>query len=328
MKNKARIAVNLLVVVLFVYLYTQLDYQSILTNLKAVPLTVLVTLFVLQIADMLLVNYQNQRLARHLGYPMSFYKMNFITSIGHVFDAITPGGGVGGEAVKIMMLKKHADVPISTGTAVILSQKTVSGCALLAFCICAFFYVTVTSTMAMHISLKIAIAVGLISLLVLMIYIYYNPRKFIVKCEKIKRAKIKEALINFLEGIEQIGKDRKECGKQILISLIIWLIYPFKLYLLLLVTDIKIHFLAAYAIIFLSYATAMIPIFPGGMLGFEVSMTSLLALYGVAGDKAVFITTLFRIVTYWFVILASLTYCGAYKVVTMVYRPKPNRNLK
>lgn len=327
MNKKAKLAMNIAVVILFVYLYTKLDYQEILINLKAVPVTVLVALFALQIVDMLLVNYQNQRLSKRLGHPMSFYKMNFITSIGHVFDAITPGGGVGGEAVKIMMLKKHADVPISTGTAVVLSQKTISGCALLVFCICAFFYVTLTSSLGMPLSLKIAIYVGLISLLFLMIYVFYHPRKFINKCEKIKREKVRAPIINFLEGIEQIGADKNECMKQIFISFFIWFIYPFKLYLLLFVTNVQINFLSIYAIIFLSYGTAMIPIFPGGMLGFEVSMTSLLTIYGVAADKGLFITTLFRIVTFWFVIAVSLLYMGTYKLGTVFFQPS-HRNLK
>lgn len=326
MNKKLKIAINLLVLALFIYLYTKLDYIAIIENLKAVPITVLIALFVIQLMDMLLVNYQNQSLSKCLGYPLSFWKMNFITSIGHVFDAITPGGGVGGEAVKIMMLKKHADVPISTGTAVILSQKTISGCALLFFCIGAFFYVTLTTPLAFPMSLKIAICVGLIALLCILVYIFLHPRMFINKCQKMKKDKIKKPIISFLEGIEQIGQDKKECTKEIILSFVIWIIYPFKLYLLLMVTGVNIHFVSIYAIIFLSYLTAMIPIFPGGMLGFEVSMTSLLALYGVAGEKALFITTLFRIVTYWFVIAASLIYMGGYKVVTFI-KPKPKRNL-
>lgn len=328
MNKKLKIAMNVAVVILFVYLYTKLDYKSIIENLKAVPITILIALLVIQIMDMLLVNYQNQRLSRCLGYPLSFFKMNYITSIGHVFDAITPGGGVGGEAVKIMMLKKHADVPISTGTAVVLTQKTVSGCALLVFCIGAFIYVTLTTSIALPASLKIAICIGLIALLFVLIYIFYHPRQFINKCNaKIKREKIREPIINFLEGIERIGSDRAECVKQIFISFFIWFIYPFKLYLLLYVTHVEIHFVSIYAIIFLSYATAMIPIFPGGMLGFEVSMTSLLALYGVAADKSLFITTLFRIVTFWFVIVASLIYMGGYKV-SLLFSKKPKRDLK
>ena len=39
MNKKAKLAMNIAVVILFVYLYTKLDYQEILINLKAVPVT-------------------------------------------------------------------------------------------------------------------------------------------------------------------------------------------------------------------------------------------------------------------------------------------------
>lgn len=328
MKDKVKILINLLVVVVFVYLYTQLDYQSIMNNLKKVPLWVLVVMIALQLADMLLVTYQNKRLTAHLGYPISFAKMNFVTCMGHVFDAVTPGGGVGGEAVKIMMLKRYADVPMSIGSAAMISQKVVSACTLLMFATCAFFYMTVTATMNMPLSLEIAIYVGLVSVLGLLLYVFYHPRKFIDLCAKLKNDKVRESLIIFLEGVEAIGKDKMECIKEMSMSLFIWFIFPFKLYIILEVIGIKISFLGIYAVIFLSYAMAMLPIFPGGMLGFEVAMTSMLALYGVGGDDAIFVATLFRIITFWFVILISIGYSGVYKMITTVYRPKPKRDLK
>ncbi|MBQ9624877.1 MAG: flippase-like domain-containing protein [Clostridia bacterium] len=326
MNKKIQIAMNVTVALIFIYLCTRIDFREIYAELRLIPVTMLVLILSLQIIEMILITYQDWRLARHLDHHIPFLQMNYVTSGGHVFDAITPGGGVGGEAVKIMMLKNQMGVPISTGTAIVLSQKTISGCMLLFLCFCGFFYLTSTTLAYLPISFKIAIYVVLALILFLLIYIFYNPRKFIKKCEKIKREKIKNPIINFLEGIEQVGRDKKECAKLMFISLCVWLEYPFKLYLLLRVTDINMSFLSIFAIIIISCVVAMIPIFPGGMLGFEGSMTSLLALYGVAADKALFITTLYRIITFWFVIFASAIYMGIYKVCSFFY--KPSRNLK
>ena len=53
-----------------------------------------------------------------------------------------------------------------------------------------------------------------------------------------------------------------------------------------------------------------------------LSRSSLLALYGVAPETGMFVTTLFRIVTYWFVIAFSLGYTGVFKVFAMTCKPK------
>lgn len=327
MSKKLKILLNIVVFFLFIYLYTQLDYQAMVENLRNIPIMILVVLVFIQLVDMALVNYQNLRLAKTVGYHMSFWKMYYITSLGHVFDALTPGGGIGGEAVKIMMLKKHADVPYSTGTAIVLSQKTISTCALMFFCLLAFGYMTGTSAMHMSLWLKIGIFALLFGILFLAIYIFYRPRTFMMKCEKIRSDKIRESLISFLEGIAQISANRKECMIQIFISFFIWFIYPIRLFILLEVTKTAVPFVVIYAVIFLAYGTAMIPIFPGGMLGFEASMSAMLTLYGVASDKSIFITTLFRFLTFWFVIVVSFLYIGGYKFCGL-FRREPKRELK
>lgn len=328
-KKKWQLLMNLAVIAVFIYLYTQLDYKSIFDTLKQMSVASMIWVFVLQVADMLLTNYQNQRLTNHLGYKVSFWRMNFVTSMGHLFDAITPGGGVGGEAVKIMMLKKYADVPISSGTAAILSQKAIGTCAVLTFCTVGFGALVVTSDMEMALWMEIGIFMVLIAIVAFLATIFLNPHKAIGRCQRIKHEKFRGGIINFLEGVKSISADKKECFKEIIISFIMCAIYPFKLNIILKVTHVNISFIAAYSVIFISYALAMLPIFPGGMLGFEVAMTTALGFYGVQGNDGVLISTLFRIVTYWFVILFSVVYIGMYKLMLEIrYRNPVHNNLK
>ena len=319
MKNKKiKYALNFLVVVLFIILMTKLDYKSIFMDLKAISKVVLVSLILMQLLEMGLLNYQNQRLAKKVGHKLSFVDMFFVTSIGHVFDAITPGGGVGGEAVKIMKLKQHMDIPLAKGTAMVLAQKIMSLCALIVLVIVAFFYLTISNMVGVPFILEIFVYISLVGVLAFVVYVFYHPATFIKKCEKIKNEKIRKALVNFLYGVKDIARDKKECIIEMLISGVIWFVYPIKLYMLVTATGMDIGFITVYVVIVLANAIATVPIFPGGMLGFEVAMTSMLALFGVAGDTSLFITTLYRFITFWFVIFVSVLYILGYKIYKMI----------
>lgn len=314
MNKKFKILVNIIIFGLFIFLLTQLDYISMMGAISQVPLTLLIGLVIIQLTDLCIVNFEHMRLAKTVGYHMSFLKMLYIVCLGHIFDGITPGGGVGGEAIKIMQLKRQADVPYTTGTAVVLSQKTISTCALIFFCLLGFIYMVATNSINMALWMQIGIIVLLIGILVLVFWIFYNPSHFIIKANKIKRKKIREGIVLFLEGIVQISGNRKECFFQIFMSLIVWAINPLRIYLLLQITGSQVNVVLVFGIVFVAYAAAMLPIFPGGMLGFEASMIGLLSMVGVPGDQSVFITMLFRFLTFWFVIAVSLLYTGAYKL--------------
>ena len=64
---------------------------------------------------------------------------------------------------------------------------------------------------------------------------------------------------------------------------------------------------------FISYMVGMIPLLPGGLGGFEATMTSLLIVMQINSNDALAITLLFRFITFWFVVLISLLYAGIWK---------------
>ena len=88
------------------------------------------------------------------------------------------------------------------------------------------------------------------------------------------------------------------------------MIYPIKVILLAtqFFPDINVVYLGA--VTFMAYMIAMIPIFPGGLGGFEGAMISLIAALGGMASDALVVTILFRFVTFWFVFLFSLAFIG------------------
>lgn len=314
MNKKFKIIINVIIVILFVYLCTQLDYKGMWGALSQVPLYILLALVGVQLIDLGIVTYQHMRLGRTVGYRLTFFKTLYVTCMGHMFDAITPGGGVGGEAVKVLELKKQARIPYTTGTAIILSQKTVSTCALTFFCLLGFIYMVLTNAIQMVLWMKIATIALFLGILLLVFWVFYHPAHFIAKAQRIRHRKIRETIVLFLEGIVQISDNRSEVFTQVFLSLIVWAINPVRIWLLLQITQTNVNIVLVFGVGFIAYAAAMLPIFPGGMLGFELTMSGLLTMVGVPGDQSLFLATMFRAITFWFVILISLVYCGVFKL--------------
>lgn len=126
--------------------------------------------------------------------------------------------------------------------------------------------------------------------------------------------KIRNFMISLLSQVGSIRKNKKALVSLLLFSIFIWLLYPLKMYLLTmhLLPDASIILVGAIA--FAAYMVAMIPIFPGGLGGFEGTMTGLLLAVGAMQSNALIITVLFRFATFWFVMLLSLAFIGLYKI--------------
>jgi len=74
--------------------------------------------------------------------------------------------------------------------------------------------------------------------------------------------------------------------------------------------EVSLAYIAA--ITFAAYMVAMLPIFPGGLGGFEATMAGLLVAIGFAVSDAAVVTIVFRFITFWLVMLLSLAYCAIY----------------
>jgi len=110
----------------------------------------------------------------------------------------------------------------------------------------------------------------------------------------------------------EIGSWKKsEKLVSILLPLITWLIYPAKMFILTWQFYPEVHFFHIASVVFLSYMVALIPIFPGGLGGFEATMVGLLTALGFSVGTATAVTIMFRFITFWFVMLvgAGVTMC-------------------
>jgi len=108
-------------------------------------------------------------------------------------------------------------------------------------------------------------------------------------------------------------RNKKACVGLFALSIFVWLLYPAKLYLLMMYLPHLISVPEMTIIVFAAYMVAMIPVFPGGLVGFESTMSGLLFTFGIPLANAAVITVLFRFFTFWLVMLMSLGFVAGYK---------------
>lgn len=290
----------------------QFDPQSLLDSLRQIPLWAVLLLFGLQLVTQLLINWQWHSIARSFASPLTFHEMLYINAQAEIIH-IAPAGHIGCDVFRAVQINRAGNVSGEQAASVVAIQKL--------FSLSAFFTVSL---------LSIGFFIGqvewlygvLLVILLLMGCVFIMPHKMAAFLTKRWKKKARFAWVNRLRtfvmaSLAQVVLLRKTpllFAKLLIIALCIWILYPLKLYLLAVQLMPDSNVLHISAATFLSYTVAMIPIFPGGLGGFEATMMGLLLFMGFAQGGALVITVLFRFATFWFVVLVSFVYMGVYRV--------------
>ena len=313
----------LLTLLLIVTLW-RFDGGNILHSARQIPLWLGLLLAGLQTISQLLVNTLWHQIAKLTHTSISFRQMLYVNCQGAVVDAITPGVKFGGEVTRAVQISRMANCSGEQAAAVVALQKLFSLSSLFfiilfaaGFLIGEIFSLSSLSSLQMR-SLQFLFYGILLSLLALFICILLAPHSILAYLQprKISRfawaRRARNFLITFLEHLAAIRKNTKKLVTLLLLSFLIWLMYPVKLYLLTMpfAPDASIVHIGAAG--FTAYMVAMLPIFPGGLGGFEGTLSGLLAALGFAISDAIVITVLFRFITFWLVMLASVGFVAVY----------------
>jgi len=212
-------------------------------------------------------------------------------------DSITPGVKVGGEVTRAVQIRRIGKCSAEQAAATVAMQKLFSFGAFLLLCVFAVVYLIGEVPSLLPAVLGIAALILLLTVAVILL-----------------RRKLKRFLHALKEHSKALCKNPKACVSLVLLSILIWMIYPVKMYILVMHFFPGANVVYIGAITFISYMVAMIPIFPGGLGGFEATMSGLLIAVGFLGNDAVVVTVLFRFLTFWFVLLLSLAFIGFRKI--------------
>ena len=306
---------------LLLFALSRLDAQSLLHSIRQIPLWLAALLIGLQIVSQLLVNLQWHQIAKFTDADVSFGNMLYINCQGAMMDSITPGVKVGGEVTRAVQISRRGNCSGEQAVAVVALQKL--------FSLSAFFFINLFTVgyligrvPLLQIRYMQFFVYGiLLFFLLLFVGVFLAPRRIKVYLQARKNSRfswvrrVRGFLLTLLDQVVSIRGNTKAWVMLSLLSFFIWLLYPVKMYLLAIQFFPDAHTVYIGAVTFASYMVAMIPIFPGGLGGFEGTMSGLLLTMGFEMSDAVVVTVLFRFVTFWFVMLFSLGFIGWCKVM-------------
>lgn len=255
--------------------------------------------------------YQWCSLARLMALPAPFKTMSFIHAKGTVMEAVTPGAKVGGEVVRVLLFKERLGYTTNQSTALLAIQKLISVGALvvinlLALLLFAANYPFIASSAARIGLLALLMAIVIIFLLLLFRTDWLAGAWARGKSQARWFVAVSRWLTDFAGYARAIRGQRQYLLFQFLLSVFIWGLFPFKLALLVRPFGITGSFLALVATTLAAYLIAMIPLLPGGLGSFELTMSSMLIALGLSTEQALTVSLNFRFITFWFVVIACL----------------------
>lgn len=309
-----------LILLFLILALSRFDTWNLLHSLKQIPLWSVIVLLGIQVVSQLLVNLQWYKIAKFINTSVSFREMFYINCQGAVIDSITPGVKFGGEVTRGVQISRIGNCSGETAASLVAMQKLFSLSTFIIINLFAVGYIIGNASFLSAWYLQIIIYSVLMLFLLLFAAVFFIPYRMKVYIETRKEPRfswIKKArgfFITLLDNVIAIRKNTKICIMLFLLSAIIWLIYPVKMYLLAVQILPGVNIMYIGAVTFVSYMVAMLPIFPGGLGGFEGTMTGLLLTMGFINSDAFIVTVIFRFVTFWFVMLFSIAYIGFYKI--------------
>jgi len=322
---------------LSIFALSHFNLAGLTQSISQISWWLIAVLAILQLASIVMVNAQWHKVAQFSRAQLTFRDMFRINCQGAVMDSITPGVKIGGEVTRAVQISRTGNCCNTEAAAVVAVQKLFSLSAFIFINLFALGYLVRTPAVQAipgATALQIAVYGVLVSLLVLFLAIFIAPHKLsrallrkenaaqmspratqmLVKTDPQHAEKpaashrLRTFALSLLQQVKLVRQNTKACVYLVMLSFAIWLMYPLKMYLLATQIYPDAHAIYLTAVTFAAYLVAMIPLFPGGLGGFEGTMTGLLLLGGFATGSALVITVIFRFFTFWFTMLISLVY--------------------
>lgn len=93
------------------------------------------------------------------------------------------------------------------------------------------------------------------------------------------------------------------------VSLIIWIFYPVKVYLVCMFLGIDVHPIIIGLSTLFAYMVSMVPVLPGGLGAYEGGMAAFFTIGGLSPAEGLAIALVSRLTTFWFPLLVSAVSC-------------------
>lgn len=297
------------------------EFKDIVLNIKSVPISIVFITSGLQILTMILLAMQWKSVIALTGRKVSFKDVFLVNIKGNVVDSITPGVKVGGELARVYELKNTLGIDTSNASVIVGFQKTISLLSFLFLTLISliWFNITLGSEYEYYLylfSIAVLIFTLLLSLLILICLKPYIINNLLDKLSISKnlRDKLNKGISEYHRVLSKLLSKKKNFLYQLIFGILIWIIFAFKMLLVVKGFGISMSFVNVAAITYLTYVVGMIPLLPGSIGSFESCMITLLTIQRVPIDISISISIVFRFITFWFEFLLSLIIVILYKV--------------
>lgn len=303
---------GILAVVALVATFGLADVLFVLTRINPVAL---LALCLLQVITLAMSCWQWYFLIGQSHGRITFARAFGIYLAGSFVESVTPSVKIGGEATKIYLFRQNTGLSYQQLTGVLLVHKYLS---LLPFLLLislllsySFLFLTVPAVVY-HAAVALALLLFLATAGALGLLRRSNQEASSGIFARIHRF-LTTAIVH---SWTLLG--RKSFVHLSLVSLVVWLLYPVKVWLIVQSLGLQLNLHLVALATYTAYIVGLVPALPGSLGTFEASMALLLAQFGLTPTQALAVTLTARFVTFWFplVFSALMTYRLA------MFRPK------
>ena len=304
MKGHGKTIFSLILILISVSLFFyKFNIREIMAVVNLIPVYVILLVLLLHIITLVLGSYKWYLMLAGIDHHR---KMGLIFKI-HIstiyFDNITPGAKMGGEGVRLYMMRRLAGTDYASVTGLIGLDKVTSMLPFIAMCIIAFawqwsnFYKSLLGRW-------IFIVLFFLTLIILtataaLLKLGRKGRGF----NEIKPSRLKLFLASAGHAFREVFTRKREVFPLLFLSSIIWFSYLLKMYILARAIGIKIPFGILSSASILAYLVGMLPLTPGGLGFFDGTIGGILLLFNVNELAIGTLVFLYRLTTYFFTLL-------------------------
>jgi len=308
-----RILLLLLGVIVIAGIIAAIGVGEMTAIMSGITLPWLIALTLLQLGTLYLTSTIWYLLLREKSAAITQSSVFLITMAGTFIESITPSVKLGGEAMKIYLMKKKSALSYQEVTGVAIASKI--------FYLVPFLLISLITIVAALFILDLPVVVysafaGLLICCCLVYLLLFRTRER----EQVREAGRDQSIIGRLRTrteaarsflsrssgmAAEIVRDPKKSATLYLLAFIVWAFYPVKVYLVAYLLGFQVSPIVIIIATFTAYLVSMIPLLPGGLVTFEGTMALVLVSGGMALPDAAAVAIMTRCITFWIPLLLS-----------------------
>ena len=305
-----RILLLLLGVIVIAGIIVAIGVGEMVAIMSGITLPWLIALTLLQLGTLSLTSTIWYLLLREKSAAITRSSVFLITMAGTFIESITPSVKLGGEAMKIYLMKKKSALSYQELTGVAIASKIfylVPFLLISLITIVAAFFILDLPAVVYSAFAGLLIGCCLLSLLLFRTGEKERTGKDHPIIQRIRtRTDAARSFLSRSSGMAaEIVRDPKKSATLYLLAFIVWAFYPVKVYLVAYLLGFQVSPIVIIITTFTAYLVSMIPLLPGGLVTFEGTMALVLVSGGMALPDAAAVAIMTRCITFWIPLLLS-----------------------